>query len=163
MIKIEIDSWKLQELARANPELYNNLREHTLKKPYGSTPLKEIEMKPNKEGVLLAEVGWQTFESHINAIEDVHPDLLGFVTFKPIARLNMLTDSGSINRESVLTALGRNQIHLPDNLLLQVKTVYAMANSCTEEIQAEIEQGAKIIAVLPQPGQRRPDYILGRL
>ena len=54
------------------------------------------------------------------------------------------------------------QVHLPGNELLKFKNIDWEENSCTEEIQRRLSDGWSIIAVIPQTGNRRPDYILGK-
>lgn len=54
------------------------------------------------------------------------------------------------------------QIAVPDIGLLQIDEVTWMEDACTEELQARLEDGWRILAVCPPNAQRRPDYILGR-
>ena len=37
-----------------------------------------------------------------------------------------------------------------------------LSDACTDELQGALRDGWRIIAVCPQPSQRRPDYVLGR-
>lgn len=62
-------------------------------------------------------------------------------------------------REFVKTV---NQIVVPGFELLRYSAIKVHTNECTEEIQSCLDDGWRIIAVLPQPDQRRPDYILVR-
>jgi hypothetical protein len=53
-------------------------------------------------------------------------------------------------------------VSVPSNALLNIQTVKVLENACTEVLQEEINGGWTILAICPQPDQRRPDYILGR-
>lgn len=53
-------------------------------------------------------------------------------------------------------------IHVSDIGLLKINEVIVMTNACTEDLQDNLNDGWHIIAVCPQPDQRRPDYVLGR-
>jgi hypothetical protein len=52
-------------------------------------------------------------------------------------------------------------VHVPNLGLLNINRVAYATDYCTEELQKLLHQGWRIIAVCPQPDQRRPDYILG--
>lgn len=56
----------------------------------------------------------------------------------------------------------RVEVHVPGLGLLAIDEVYVETDYCTESLQDRLEEGWRIIAVCPQPDQRRPDYILGR-
>ena len=53
-------------------------------------------------------------------------------------------------------------VHVPNLGLLMVNEVTWLENCCTEVLQEYLDKGWRILAVCPQPDQRRPDYILGR-
>lgn len=52
--------------------------------------------------------------------------------------------------------------HQPNSALFSVAETMLLENSCTDALQEQLALGWRIIAVQPQPDQRRPDYILGR-
>lgn len=54
------------------------------------------------------------------------------------------------------------QIAIPDFALLRISEVQVIEDACTNELQCELNDGWRIIAVCPPNSQRRPDYILGR-
>lgn len=56
----------------------------------------------------------------------------------------------------------RCQQQQPNLALLGVNETLLLENSCTDNLQSHLAQGWRILAVQPQPDQRRPDYILGR-
>lgn len=53
-------------------------------------------------------------------------------------------------------------VHLPGHELMSYTNVVNLDNCCTDELRSHLVDGWRIIAICPQPGQRRPDYILGR-
>lgn len=52
-------------------------------------------------------------------------------------------------------------VHVPNLGLLAINQLAYATDYCTEELQELLDRGYRIIAVCPQPNQRRPDYILG--
>lgn len=59
-------------------------------------------------------------------------------------------------------ASGVINIHLPSPELSFFNQIDFEEDSCTNEIQRRLDDGWRIVACIPRPGQRRPDYILGR-
>ncbi|GBG55172.1 hypothetical protein SPFL3102_03566 [Sporomusaceae bacterium FL31] len=53
-------------------------------------------------------------------------------------------------------------VHVPGFGLLAINEVTWEEDCCTERLQSKIDQGWRILAICPQPDQRRPDYVLGR-
>lgn len=53
-----------------------------------------------------------------------------------------------------------NQIVMPGFELLQYGQIKVLEDSCTDIVQEQLDDGWRIIAVMPQPQARRPDYIL---
>lgn len=52
-------------------------------------------------------------------------------------------------------------VHVPNLGLLSINKLAFATDYCTEMLQQLLLQGWRILAVCPQPNQRRPDYILG--
>lgn len=52
-------------------------------------------------------------------------------------------------------------VHVPNLGLLNLNKLAYATDYCTEMLQERLLQGWRLIAVCPQPDQRRPDYILG--
>jgi hypothetical protein len=53
-------------------------------------------------------------------------------------------------------------VHVSGGLITTYNDLCLKEDSCTDALQAELNNGWRIIAVCVQPDQRRPDYILGR-
>jgi hypothetical protein len=53
------------------------------------------------------------------------------------------------------------EVHIPNLGLLNINRLAYATDYCTEELQRILHKGWRILAICPQPDQRRPDYILG--
>lgn len=53
-------------------------------------------------------------------------------------------------------------VHVGGGLIVTYNELKLKENACTDELQTELMEGWRIIAVCIQPDNRRPDYILGR-
>lgn len=53
------------------------------------------------------------------------------------------------------------EIHQPNMPLFTYNNFIHLDNCCTEVLQEHINKGYRVVAICPQPDQRRPDYILG--
>ncbi len=51
---------------------------------------------------------------------------------------------------------------MPEWMLAHIRKVCVYDDMCTDMLQGMLDGGWVILAICPQPGQRRPDYILGR-
>lgn len=56
----------------------------------------------------------------------------------------------------------RVQVSVPSNSLTAIKEVKVCEDYCTELLQEWLDKGWSILAICPQPNQRRPDYIIGK-
>lgn len=71
--------------------------------------------------------------------------------------------------DQILGATGSNlfnqklEIHQPNMPLFTYNDFTYVTDCCTEALMRDyIDKGYRVVAVCPQPDQRRPDYILGR-
>lgn len=53
-------------------------------------------------------------------------------------------------------------VHVGGGLIVTYNDLKLMEDTCTDQLQNELNDGWRIIAVCVQPDQRRPDYVLGR-
>lgn len=53
-------------------------------------------------------------------------------------------------------------VHMPGNMMASYNELMLVEDSCSDVIQTHLSSGWRLVAVCPQPDQRRPDYILGR-
>lgn len=56
----------------------------------------------------------------------------------------------------------RVHVHVPGFTLMSVDEVIVRVDWCTEALREDLDNKWRIVAVCPQPDQRRPDYVLGR-
>lgn len=56
----------------------------------------------------------------------------------------------------------RVNVHVPGLGLLLINEALVEHDACTERLNDMLQQGWRILAVCPQPDQRRPDYVMGR-
>lgn len=54
------------------------------------------------------------------------------------------------------------EVHMPGQALSMYNDMMLLEDACTDALQANLNKGWRIVAAMPQPDQRRPDYILGR-
>jgi len=54
------------------------------------------------------------------------------------------------------------EVHVPNLGLLNINNLAYANDYCTERLQGKLNEGWRILAICPQPNQRRPDYVLGR-
>jgi hypothetical protein len=97
----------------------------------------------------------ETIISHEPTINNIQA-ILQLIEDKTTS-MNMLVDKIKDN-----TFNSRTNVHVGGGLITTYNDLMLKENSCTDEIQTELNNGWRIIAVCSQPDQRRPDYILGR-
>lgn len=51
---------------------------------------------------------------------------------------------------------------VPGLALLSMERATVIYDACTDELNVFMKDGWRILAICPQPDQRRPDYVLGR-
>jgi len=97
----------------------------------------------------------ETIISHEPTINNIQA-ILQLIEDKTSA-MNCLVDKIKDN-----TFNSRTNVHVGGGLITTYNDLMLKENTCTDEIQIELNNGWRIIAVCNQPDQRRPDYILGR-
>lgn len=89
---------------------------------------------------------------------------IGQMIVKLSDRMDSLEED--VHRRRNLTELESHgvavQIHVPDFTLMTITEVEVLDDCCTTELQRELDDGWRILAVCPPNAQRRPDYVLGR-
>lgn len=106
---------------------------------------------------------------------DVHVELVGAASARPIVdlfdevrRMRERLDSLTGTPDTYIN--NKVDVHVPGNALLTIDEVQVFNDLCTEELQGLLEDDDggrarspwRILAICPQPDQRRPDYVLGR-
>lgn len=152
MLKLTIDYWKLKELAAKNPADYELLR--GISKNNNLLPVEDA----------LAGKGFFEFCGFVNDVNTLPEWVLSLGTFEPVRSLKFVKNNGdSFRGEDLATAMVTQQVHLPGNELLKLSKVEVREDYCTESLQDDLNDGWRIVAVIPRAGQRRPDYVLGKV
>jgi hypothetical protein len=157
MIEVKIDCWKLKSLFQDQNQLYEHLYSFDEKWFTQRTPKFEL----NEEGKIKNE-SWADTRFYINDLNKIDINLLKYCELSPVGILEMM-GGAKIKTENVLEVMKRNQIMLPNNMMLEMKELKLETDACTDSINELMNDGWKLIAILPQHQQRRPDYILGRM
>lgn len=143
---------------------------------YGFKPTAEIAEKLNK--VLLDQKieigengeiknGWRNYTADIADIIDIvdvgEIKIVKADSLPLEARLINMIERMSGNPYTKENQFNeRVNVHISDVGLMRINEVKVLSNECTEDLQTWLDDGWHIIAVCPQPDQRRPDYIMGR-
>jgi hypothetical protein len=53
-------------------------------------------------------------------------------------------------------------VYTAESFVCSVTDVLNLNDQCTDGLREYLKEGWRILAICPQPGQRRPDYILGK-
>lgn len=53
-------------------------------------------------------------------------------------------------------------VAVPGFGLMMMTKVQVLYDQCTDNLQGYLDEGWRILAICPQPDQRRPDYIIGK-
>lgn len=153
MLKMTLEYFELQKLARDNPKLHGEI--------VAAAASRGVTLESTAD--ILANKGYTSWTVFINSTDDLPPDVLKAARFEAPEVLKMFTPDGSSCRGiDVGRAIASHQVHLPGNELLRIREVVAREDYCTDELQRDLNEGYRIIAVVPRVGQRRPDYVLGR-
>lgn len=88
---------------------------------------------------------------------------LNSMSAKTLEQLRQAESMMKLNADDLGTFFNnRCNQHQPTVGLWNFNETMLLENSCTDQLQDYLDDGWRIIAVSPQPDQRRPDYILAR-
>lgn len=149
MIKVHLNSWRVTEIAKNNPAVYDLM--------FKNKPALGAREDRIKEKI------WEDFTFYANGIDDLPDELLNGAEFSRLKPLMLYSDNGDIAAQNLSEAFNYSQVHLPGNELLYITEVSVITNACTDELRNHLIEGWKILAICPQVGQRRPDYVLGKV
>lgn len=102
----------------------------------------------------LPEVLWDYFTDY------QYGSILKIKRIKPL--LLQKPDGYSTDVISLKDLVTTPQVRI-DHGLIQFNQVDVLEDCCTEHLMKMLDDGWRIISCLPQPSQRRPDYIIGRI
>lgn len=83
-----------------------------------------------------------------------------------LERVILNTHLLGLDTETAKRPLAFNQkvnVTVPGLGLLLLDEVTCLTDLCSDALNDQLKQGWRIVAVCPQPDQRRPDYVLGRV
>jgi hypothetical protein len=112
-------------------------------------------------------VNLETFTSKFPSLEFTIkgvPKSVGSDTTSLIDHMNRIAEKieEAKNRfDKVVEFNQKCEVHVPNLGMMNVNKLAFATDYCTEQLQQLLFQGWRILAVCPQPDQRRPDYILG--
>lgn len=141
---------------------------------YGFKPDQETVNRINKyllgEKLELDEKGeikyWNNYTANLNDILEITSEIRLQKTdnlsleARLINTIERYASGGSFSKEQQFNE--RVNVHISDIGLLKINEVQVLTNECTEDLQKYLDDGWHIVAVCPQPDQRRPDYVIGR-
>lgn len=146
MLKIKVSPWNLRNLAEKQPENYETLRAVVAELP---------EREKMKDSYF-------SLERFVNNVEELPDWLIKEAEWEVCRPLQLLSETG-ISSMPLSEAFMRSQVHLPGNELMRIRQVEVRVDHCTESLQNDLDNGWQIVAICPQAGQRRPDYVLGKV
>jgi hypothetical protein len=89
-----------------------------------------------------------------------------YITLKPIRSLrfpDVVTQLSNQDIPEIQKILNTTmQVRFEQSWLHKVEHVIHLPDGCTNDLENHLKAGWRILAVCPQYGQRRPDYILGK-
>ncbi len=85
-----------------------------------------------------------------------------WLEIKPLKKLRFVKELPGGTHPAIPSVVSNAQIHFNTATLHMIKYIWVVEDACTDSIQSLLEKGAIILAVCPQ-GNRRPDYIMGRI
>lgn len=113
------------------------------------------------------EKSWNfSCEEQIIDIEDIPGDIIEIeaIEFKPLKKVQFVRAAPNFNLSDFSQVKeftkSVSQIVMPGYDLLKYGAIHVEENACTDVMQKKLDEGWRIIAVLPRLDQRRPDYIL---
>lgn len=130
-----------------------------------------ISNQPDDDG-LVELISWRTYVVDIEELNGVIPNTpftikrLLKTKYDYLAILEKMKEAADklekITFEPQQDFNYKVNVHVPNLGLLMVNEVTWLEDCCAEVLQEYLDKGWRILAVCPQPDQRRPDYILGR-
>lgn len=120
-------------------------------------------VQPNVRTLIITQAEFETCYKWV--------DIIQFLDIDTSAQIQAI-DHNKLAKafaDSILGATGGNlfnnklEIHQPNMPLFTYNDFTYITDCCTELLMQDyINKGYRVVAVCPQPDQRRPDYILGR-
>lgn len=127
-------------------------------------------------GCIVPDAGAYSWAEYSAEINDLLRSGLSFTVEgnqkSDLSVANQLFDQFQLLEAKITTAIAgldsdhhfnqKCNVHISGIGLLAITEVSIYYDLCTDTLQSLLSEGWRIVAVCPQPNQRRPDYILGR-
>lgn len=137
-----------------------------------------LELSPSQESALRNLVGpleydkdgdlkrWASYRAPVRELLEITDQIEILEKVEPTHLEQIAQQLRDIEQKVARYSQGRQHndvvnVHISDVGMMQVRYVEYLLDACTEDLQTYLDEGWRIIAVCPQPDQRRPDYILG--
>jgi hypothetical protein len=116
----------------------------------------EFKAIEGKEDVVAFEGWWTSVIVDIDKMPQIPFEIVGMsqLIYRTVADVRESGGAAPINE--------RVNVMIPGNFLSEVTDVKVVYDFCTDMLGDEIKNGWRILAICPQPDQRRPDYVLGK-
>lgn len=112
----------------------------------------------------LDDKGYDDIDILVNELELLPEWCFKHMEVSVMKPLHLLQDERyGIDSRRFKELIAQCQIHLPGNDLLRINNTKVLEDACTDALQEELDKGWRIISVCPIAGNRRPDYVLGRI
>lgn len=128
-----------------------------------------FDVNPNRKDADGKPYTYQSDSKYIDPDKlDAISEIAEHVELKPLKKLRFISETEKLlsSAPGQVRDIVNNTAQITietDSLLHKVRHVTWLSDECTEQVQKMLDGGWRILAVLPQPGCRRPDYIFGRI
>lgn len=85
-----------------------------------------------------------------------------FITIEAVQPLKLTPALANFEQRQRVQMNTRINVAVPGFGLMAIREVQVCYDCCTDTLGHELGKGWQILAICPQPDQRRPDYVLGR-
>lgn len=131
------------------------------------TPEQVTAMQPHVTEPVNGDHYWSEYTGDVMAVMDALPGVAIELIPGAIPVPVWLELMAELKALGVAVGTGQTRLNdrvnvvVPDLGLLQMRRVAVRTDYCTESLQLDLDRGWRILAICPQPDQRRPDYVLG--
>lgn len=122
------------------------------------TALQEAIIHCNTDNIVMEDgmvKSWEFLLVDIQKLPDINYEVIKQIRLDTSFRPPSPSVGGTVLNQKISVAL-------PGLGLLAINDVQVAEDCCTNGLQDYLNDGWRILAICPQPDQRRPDYILGR-
>ena len=132
------------------------------------TPEQRAAAQPYIREQLPEDISYRTFQGDISALLRVLPGVEITIAGEELPATTWEAITNRLERIEAKIAAAptvvneRCNVTVPGIGLMAIREVCVELDLCTDRLQSLLDEGWRILAICPQPDQRRPDYVLGR-